>query len=358
MKGKETIKKLHILHVDMDAFYAAVEEVDDPYLRGKPVIVGGLSSHGVVTTANYAAREYGVHSAMPAFKAKKLCPHGFYLRPRMNRYRSVSRKIFDILYEFTEVIEKVSVDEAYLDISNIKENPLKVVKEIKKRVLNETGLTMSIGLSYNKFLAKLASDWNKPNGFKYITEDMVPEILLELSIREVHGIGRKSAKKLEDIGIYTIEDLLSLDEDFLTEMFGKSGREIYLRIRGIDEREVDVDRERKSIGIERTFDQETDDVEELKGYLKDFSKKLSLELNKKQVNARTIVVKVKDEEFKTQTRSKTLVNHINSYEEIYEIAEMLFEEIEINKKIRLLGVSGGNLLSANLEQLSLFNWEG
>ncbi len=351
----QDILDLKILHVDMDAFYASVEEADDENLKGKPVIVGGLSSHGVVTTCNYEARKYGIHSAMPGFMARSLCPHGFFLRPRMNRYREVSKEIFNILYDVTDLVEQISVDEAYLDISNIERNPLDLVGEIKDRVYRDLGLTLSVGLSYNKFLAKLASDWNKPNGFKYITRDMLPEILLDLNISKVHGIGPKSQKKLRNIGIYTVGDLYQLDENFLTDLFGKAGREIYLRIRGEDPRPVNNFRERKSIGIERTFDEETRDIGKLKEYLKNFSKKLEEELLKKQVHTKTIIVKVKDEDFRTQTRSKTLENHIYTFEEIYEVGLSLLDEIEINKKIRLLGITGASLLSIDLEQLSLFD---
>ena len=352
---RDQIQDLKILHVDMDAFYASVEEADDKNLRGKPVIVGGLSNHGVVTTCNYEARKYGVHSAMPGFMARSLCPHGLFLRPRMKRYRDISKKIFTILYDITDQVEQISVDEAYLDISSIGKDPLELVADIKDRVSKELGLSLSVGLSYNKFLAKLASDWNKPNGFKYITKDMLPEILLDLDISKVHGIGPKSQKKLRNIGIYTVRDLYQLDETFLIDLFGKAGREIYFRIRGIDKRPVNNFRERKSIGIERTFDEETRDVKKLKDYLRDFSKKLELELLKKQVHTKTIIVKVKDEDFRTQTRSKTLENHIYNFEDIYEVALSLLAEIEINKKIRLLGITGANLISIDLEQLSLFD---
>lgn len=349
------VEDLNIIHVDMDAFYAAVEEHDNPELRGKPVIVGGLSNQGVVTTANYQARKYGVHSAMPIFMAKQRCPGGIYVPGKMKRYQEVSREVFKILYEFTDLIEQVSIDEAYLDISKINMKPLEVVEEIKKRVFSSTGLTMSIGISYNKFLAKLASDWNKPNGVKVITSDMVPEILLPLPVKAVHGIGPKSAKRLNNIGVYKIEDLLRLSEDFLIELFGKSGRETYNRIRGIDHREIDLCRERKSLGIERTFNEKTNDIDILKSYLKSFSSQLAFELENKRIHTKTIIVKIKDEKFRTQTRSKTLTNHISSEEEIFEIGESLLDEIKIIKNIRLLGITAANLISLDLEQLSLFD---
>lgn len=349
------VEQLNIIHVDMDAFYAAVEEHDNPKLKGKPVIVGGLSNQGVVTTANYHARKYGVHSAMPIFMAKKRCPQGCFVPGRMKRYQEVSKAVFSILYEFTDLVEQVSIDEAYLDISKINMDPLKVVEKIKERVMDHTSLTMSIGISYNKFLAKLASDWNKPDGVKIIRPDMVPRILLPLPVKAVHGIGPKSAKRLNDIAVYTVEDLLRLSENFLVEFFGKSGREIYNRIRGIDPREIDTSRERKSLGIERTFREDTNDVDLLKTYLKTFSLDLAAELEDKGIHTRTIIVKIKDESFRTQTRSRTLSSHISSAGEIFAIGVNLLDEIRITQKIRLLGIMATNLISLDLEQLSLFD---
>lgn len=346
---------LNIIHVDMDAFYAAVEEEDNPKLKGLPVIVGGLSNHGIVTTANYEARKYGIHSAMPIFMAKQRCPKGFYISPRMKRYQEVSKNVFNILYEFTDLIEQVSIDEAYLDISHIDLEPLKLVEEMKYKVQESTGLTMSVGISYNKFLAKLASDWNKPNGIKIITKEMVPNILLPLPIRKVHGVGPKSARKLNGIGIYTVEDLLGLTVEFLEELFGKSGREIYDRIRGIDNREINTNRERKSLGVERTFEEITDNKEVLINYLKTFSEELSYDLKSRNIQGRTITVKIKDENFIVQTRSKTLNEYINDLPRIFDMALELLNDIELDSKIRLLGVTASNLITSELEQLSLFD---
>lgn len=348
------MEKLNIIHVDMDAFYASVEEHDNPKLKGLPVIVGGLSDHGIVTTANYHARKYGVHSAMPIFMARKKCPHGCFISGRMGRYQEVSKQVFQVLYEFTDLVEQVSIDEAYLDISNTNIHPLIIVEKIKKRVMESTGLTMSVGISYNKFLAKLASDWNKPNGVKIIKPDMVPEILLPLPVKSVHGIGPKSAKKLNSIGIYLVEDLLRLSEEFLIELFGKSGRETYNRIRGIDPREINLNRERKSLGIERTFERGTNDKEELKRYLESFVLELATDLEHRRIHTRTITLKIKDEKFRTQTRSRTLTSHISSPKDIFEVAINLLDEININQKIRLLGVTASNLITIDLEQLTLF----
>jgi len=347
--------KLTIMHIDMDAFFASVEENDNPKLKGFPVIVGGHSKHGIVTTANYEARKYGIHSAMPIFMAKKKCPHGIYVSPRMDRYREISSVIMDILYEITDIVEPLSIDEAYLDISNLNKDPMELALDIKERVMNNTGLTLSVGISYNKFLAKLASDWNKPDGIKVITKDMIPEILLPLSVKSVYGIGNKSTKRLNNIGIFTIEDLMRLSEDFLVEFFGKYGSDIYNRIRGIDHRVVEVTRERKSIGSESTFSIDTKDIDVLKSYLKEFSKEISETLLYKGIQGRTLTVKIKDEFFNQRTRSKTLVSYINSEEDIYNNSVNILNEIELDNKLRLIGLTISNFISTDFEQLSLFD---
>ena len=346
--------RLSIMHIDMDAFYASVEERDNPKLIGHPVIVGGKSRHGIVTTANYEARKFGVHSAMPVYIAREKCPHGIYISPRMERYREVSRQIMDILYDITDIIEQISVDEAYLDISHIEMNPLDIAKIIKGQVIRKTGLTLSVGISYNKFMAKLASDWNKPNGLKVITRDMIPDILLPLPVKSVYGIGKKSADKLNNIGIFTIEDLMRLSEDFLIDMFGKTGNEIYYRIRGIDNRKVDTSRQRKSIGSESTFDA-TGDIEVFKSYLKEFANEISNEMIKKGLQGKTITVKTKDENFIQRTKSKTISNYTNIAEEIYANAATLLDEMDLETRLRLVGLTMSNLMSLDLEQLSFFD---
>ncbi|MDR7870653.1 MAG: DNA polymerase IV [Tissierellaceae bacterium] len=346
---------LNILHIDLDAFYASVEEQDNPALKGKPIIVGGSSNHGVVTTASYEARKYGVHSAMPAFMAKKLCPNGIFLPVRMSRYKEVSKQIFNIYYDFTDLVEPVSIDEAYLDVTSLNMSSLDVANEIKRRVFNSTGLTISIGISYNKFLAKLASDWNKPNGIKIISHEMIPDILLPLNVKKVHGIGPKSAERLYNIGLYTIEDLMGLSEEFLVEFFGKHGNEIYHRIRGIDTRTIDTERERKSLGTETTFSEDTDDKEILKSYLYEFSLEIEAALDKNQFNGKTVSIKLKYEDFKVITRSKTLTHYVSCANDIYDIATALLDEINLPKKVRLIGITISNLSSVNMEQLSFFD---
>ncbi len=344
-----------ILHLDLDAFFASVEQLDNKKLRGKPVIVGGKSDRGVVSTCSYEARKYGVHSAMPIFMAKKKCPHGIYLKVRHDRYKEVSKEVFKIYYEFTDLVEPLSIDEAYLDITELKEDSFIIAKKIKEKVYEQIGLTLSAGISYNKFLAKLASDWNKPDGIKVIKKSDVPEILKPLSVGQVYGIGKKSKKRLNNIGIYTIEDLFQVDKKYLDEFFGKSGAEIYNRIRGIDNREIKVHRERKSIGRETTLKQDTKDRKYLKTYLLRFSKEISKTLTNKGILARTITVKIKTIDFQIHTKSKSINMYIDLWKDIYDLAEDILKEIEIKKGIRLIGLTVSNFSKQRMKQLSFFD---
>lgn len=346
-----------IMHVDMDAFFAAVEQRDQPYLRGKPVIVGGTSKRGIVATCSYEARRYGIRSAMPIFMAKEKCPHGIYLPVRYSRYQEVSREIFDIFYGITDFVEPLSIDEAYLDITHLKENPMVIADHIKSEVKKRTGLTLSIGISYNKFLAKLASDWNKPNGIKIITEDMVPEILKPLPIHKVYGIGGKSAKKLNKIGIFTIEDMLSLTKEYLQQLLGKMGLEIYNMIRGIDHREVKINREIKSIGRETTLQEDTKDKECLKEILLSFSKDVGNSLRKNNRSAKTITIKMKEADFTNHTKSRTFNDYLRSPEDIYQAACDILEELPLEKDLRLIGLSVSNFQEEEIKQLSFFELE-
>ncbi|ENZ02230.1 hypothetical protein HMPREF1092_01465 [Clostridium thermobutyricum] len=348
------MKKI-ILHVDMDAFFASVEQVDNKSLRGKPVIVGGVSERGVVSTCSYEARKYGVSSAMPAFIARQKCPTGIFLPVRHNRYKEVSEKIFKIFREVTPLIEPLSIDEAYLDLS---ESTFKTGEEaakyIKTRVYRELGLTLSIGISYNKFLAKLASDWNKPNGIKIIDENMLPDILFPLPIRRIHGLGKKACEKLNNMGIFKVEDLYKMDKEFFIKYLGKYGIEIYERIRGIDKREVKVSRDRKSVGKEKTLKSNTNNIDELKEYLIEFAKKINEILDKTDKSGRTITLKYKTGEFQNHTRSKTLSKYIKSFEDIYEVGCELLEETPIEEEIRLIGLSISSFREEKEVQLKLF----
>ena len=343
-----------ILHVDMDAFFAAVEVLDNPILKGKPVIVGGTSERGVVATCSYEARRYGVRSAMPTYIAKAKCPHGIFIHPRHDRYKEVSNEIFDILYSVTSKIEPVSIDEAYLDITDLILNPKNVANVIKTRIRKKLGLTISVGISYNKFLAKLASDWNKPDGMMIITKSMVPKILLPLPLSKIHGLGEKSVKKLNNIGIFTVEQLYSLPQGFFFSYFGKFGIEIYDRIRGEDDRQVITYRERKSVGRETTLKKNTIDKEELKQYIKEFSVEIQEYLGARNLSGKTITLKVKSASFENHSKSKTLNKYINLKEDIYVEGCKLLEGFELVEELRLIGLSISSLKGNEVEQLALF----
>ena len=342
-----------IIHVDIDAFYASVEELDDKSIIGKPVVVGGSSNHGVVTTANYIAREYGIHSAMPMYMAKNLCDHLIIKPMRRQRYLEKSREVFEVLKTYTNKIEKVSIDESYLDISGLGYDE-DIVYKLQEDVYKKTGLSVSCGLSYNKFLAKLASDWNKPRGVKIIREEDLPHILFPLDIRKVHGIGNKTEKKLRNIGINTVEDLYSLSYEFLTSSFKKSGEEIYKRIRGIDKREVTPNTVRKSLGTESTFEV-TSKREELIYYLKEFAKEISEDLIVKEIAGYTLTLKMKNENFKIKTRSKTYEETIYEEDDIFKKSLEIFEEAYDGEKLRLIGITVSNLVDLNIRQLTFFN---
>lgn len=339
-----------VLHVDMDAFYASVEELDDPSLRGRPMAVGGRSESSIITTANYPARDYGIHSAMPVYEAKRLCPQLILKPVRRGRYVEASRQVFDIFRVYSPAVEKVSIDEAYLDLTQASD-PKKEALALQEEVYDRTGLTLSCGLSYNKFLAKLASDWNKPRGFKEIKEEEVPQILLPLPVRKVHGIGRQTEKKLARLGIETVEDLMGLEEDFLTDLLGKAGQEVYLRIRGIDPRPIETQRIRKSIGTEETFSTYTRDEAWLLKKLEDFSLELEHALVKTGFFAHTVTVKARDTDFETRTRSQTLEAPLREAKDIYQVARDLFRDLGFRGKLRLLGLSLSSLVPEEEDQL-------
>lgn len=344
-----------IMHVDMDAFFASVEVKDNPKLEGKPVIVGGTSKRGVVATCSYEAREFGVRSAMPIYMAKAKCPIGIFLPPRMWRYREMSKEIFNIFFKITPYVEPLSIDEAYLDITECKLSPLKTAGYIKEQVRKTTGLTLSVGISFNKFLAKLASDWNKPNGLKVITEDMIPRILFPLGINKVYGLGKKSVKKLNDIGVFTIEELYKIPLEILAEFFGKYGIEIYERIRGIDKRKVETSRQIKSIGRETTLKSDTDNKDDLEEYIKFFSFSISKELKNKGLSGKTITLKIKTSSFENHTKSKTLLSYISKEENIYREAHDILNNIKLNENIRLIGLSISSLKEDRVQQITLFD---
>ena len=254
---------LNFLHFDLDAFFASCEILDNPKLKHVPMVVGGRSQRGIITTANYEARKYGLHSAMPIFQAKKIVPNLVIVPPDFEKYRRNSEKVFKVLSAFSTKIHKMSIDEGCMDISHIDMDRLELANLVQENVRIKTGLSISIGISYNMSLAKLASDWNKPHGIKIITQDDIPDILMDLNVGKIQGIGRKSEEKLNNIGIKKVCDLYDLSRNNLRELFGKFGEVIYDRIRGIDDRQLDLSRIRKSIGVEYTFERDLKNYNEL-----------------------------------------------------------------------------------------------
>ena len=340
----------YIFHVDCDAFYASCEELRNPKLKNVPLAVGGLSNKSILTTANYKARSYGLHSAMPVFMAKNLCPNLILVPVDHKYYRQKSCEVFAIVENFAILMEQVSIDESYLVVETDK--PVVLAQNLQDTIYKDTGISVSIGISYNKFLSKLASDWKKPHGITEITKEDLDKILPDIPVRKVHGIGRKTSEKLAKIGISKVADLLRLDEEYLVYNFGKQGSYIYNVIRGIDDRKVNPQRKRKSIGKERTLKANTDDKILLYSYLKKISSLIEDEMNIKDIQAKTVNIKIKDEYFNTHTKAITLQEPISKAEDIYREALGLFDEAYKGDKLRLIGISLSNLTKKDLNQLS------
>lgn len=351
-----TIMKRKILHVDMDAFFASVEQVDHPELKGKPIIVGGSSERGVVATCSYEARVFGVHSAMSSQVAKRLCPHAIFIRGNHHRYSEVSHQIFEIIESMTTTVEKVSIDEAYLDVSDLYQSPHYIAKKIKSAVYEATGLTVSVGISYNKFLAKLASDWQKPDGLFEIKEEDVETLLDGLPIIKVHGLGKKSVARLNRIGIYTVKDLKKYSVEDLSNFLGEQwAEEIYKRIRGIDPRPVGHVGSRKSFGRETTLKVDTTDRDYLEGLLFEFLDEVVAQLKKKERLARTVTIKVKYEDFESITRSHSMETYTDDKSRLAETMQLVFSKMALKRKVRLIGVSLSNVIEGDAVQMSLFD---
>lgn len=335
-----------ILHVDMDAFYASVEQLDNPDLKGKPLAVGGGSKRGVVSAASYEARKYGVRSAMPGFTAQKLCPQLIFVKPRFERYKEISSKIRKIFLDYTDLVEPLSLDEAYLDVTeNKKGNPSAtlIAKEIRQRIFDEVGLTASAGISINKFIAKVASDYNKPNGQKTVNPEEVEEFLENLDVKKFYGVGKVTQAKMYEMGIYTGKDLKSKSEEFLTEHFGKSGGHYYRIVRGIHLSEVKPNRERKSLGAERTFSDNVSSEIYMLERLQNIAEELQRRLQKSRVAGRTVTLKIKYSDFTLQTRSKTLPYYVSDADILLETAKDLLYQEKMKNSVRLLGLSLSNL---------------
>jgi DNA polymerase IV len=343
-----------IIHIDMDAFYASVEQRDNPDLRGKPVAVGGSRERGVVAAASYEARAFGVHSAMPSITAKRKCPDLIFVRPRFDAYKAISLQIREIFAEYTPIIEPLSLDEAYLDVTeNLKGISLatQIAEEIRARIRAETELTASAGVSYNKFLAKLASDHRKPDGLFVITPKMGPSFVETLPVRKFHGIGPATARKMAQHGIETGRDLKGQTLEFLQQHFGKAGSYYYWAARGVDERPVRADRVRKSVGAENTFPVDLFTYEAARDALREIVDKVWGYCERSGIRGRTVTLKVKFGNFQIITRSRTGQMQIRTREELEQLGDGLLEPLfPVARGIRLLGISMSSLAAEQAEQ--------
>lgn len=353
---------LTILHVDMDAFYASVEQRDNPSLRGKPVIVGGLGKRGVVCAASYESRPFGVKSAMPISTARRLCPHGVYLPVRMNHYAQISRQIRDIFFSFTPLVEPISLDEAFLDVRGCEGlfgSAAVIARKIKDRIKTETGLTASVGVAPNKFLAKLASDHGKPDGFVVLPSDQVQTFLAALPVGRIWGVGAKGEKRLHNLGVRTIGQLAAMPEQVLLDHFGEAGRNIGQLANGRDARTVVADREAKSISTETTFDHDIGDRSVLRTWLLDLVDHLAGRLRQHGLYARTVELKIRSSDFHTWTRSQTLPEATNLTDMLWQAAVALFARSLSRDMLplRLLGVGATRLTAAGAVQGQLFDGE-
>ena len=376
------------MHVDMDAFFASVEQLDHPEYKGHPVIVGGLSSRGVVATASYEARKFGVHSAMPISRAKKLCPHGIYVYPNMARYKEISQIIHKVMEEFTPIIEPLSLDEAFLDVTGITHKftgPKALGRAIKDRVFEETGLIISAGLAPNKFLAKLASDLDKPDGLVVIPYGKECESLANLPIKRIWGVGPSTERRLKDGGFSFIKDIQALpDETALVPYVGNQARRVWELARGIDERPVETDRQIQSVGNEETYESDVEDPAVIDLELHYFANRVAKRLRKYGLMGHTVSIKVRYNDFKTVSRQKRLDSSTDQERVIYDTSVLLWnklmrdalsakqEEREVMgatprpkfdnsilevpvKPIRLLGVTVSGLSAEGIVQDDLFS---
>lgn len=334
-----------VLHMDMDAFFAAVEQHEHPEYRGKPLIVGGRSDRSVVATCSYEARAYGIHSAMSSVVARRLCPHAIFVSGNMRHYSAVSHAIFDPIEAAYPKMQRVSIDEAYIDVTGMGDAEA-IARSLQEDVYHRTGLTVSIGISYNKFLAKLASDWKKPAGLFFIGPDEVEALLKPLPILRIHGLGKRSAERLNRIGIMTIGDLMQYPEDTVYSILGEAwGREIVQRIHGIDHRPVQNDGERKSYGRETTLSEDTEDRNVLLSVLKDFLGRIAERFQGEGILTKTLTIKIKYADFETVTRSYSFGGYINDYDRLEAHLVYAFEQIVLDKPVRLIGLSFSNLES-------------
>ena len=355
---KTGMRSKAIIHLDMDAFYAAVEALDNPSLQGKPVIVGGSEARGVVSSASYEARKFGVHSAQPMATARRLCPHGVFLRVRMTRYKEVSEQVLEIFRRFTPLLEPLSIDEAFLDVTGsvrLFGSPEGIAKKIKHAVVEVVGITVSAGVAPSKFVAKIASDLNKPDGLTIVPEDQVKTFLDPLPIEKLWGVGKATQKALVLLGVRTIGDLSRIPLDFLEKKFGKHGAHLHLLSQGIDDRDVEPSRQVKSIGAEETFPEDLLDIEALRKELLSLSTRVSRRMRRQGVAGATVSLKVKYGDFVQISRSMTVPEPTDDGDEIYRTCCSLMGKTDAGKRpIRLLGISLAHLQAQGGGQLSLF----
>ncbi len=352
-----------ILHVDMDAFFASVEQREHPEFRGKPVIVGADpkegKGRGVVSTCSYEARAFGVHSALPISTAYQRCPQGIYVRPNGKLYSQISKEMFQIFYEFTDAVEPLSIDEAFLDVTGSQKlfgSGPDIARLIKKRIREKEGITASVGVAPNKYLAKIASDLEKPDGLVVVPEDRILEFLFPLDIARLWGAGKHTQDKLRKLGINTIGDLARFPLNILNEKFGKMGKHFYNLAHGIDNRPVKAGEGVKSVSNEHTFSKDTADQDKLKQTLLYLSDKTGYRLRKKSLKGKTIHLKLRYGNFKTITRNKTLMSATDSTQRIFSIVESLFEQnYQSGRPVRLLGVGISGFMDSASNQLSLFD---
>lgn len=344
-----------IIHVDMDAFYASVEQHDNPELRGKPVCVGG-GQYGVVAAASYEARKFGVRSAMPGRMALEKCPQLIVVKPRFQRYKEISMQIREIFHEYTDLVEPLSLDEAYLNVTENKKgisSANDIAREIRRKIYEKTGLTASAGISVNKFLAKVASDYHKPNGQKTIHPTQILEFMEDLPIEKFYGIGKVTANKMHEMHIYKGADLKKKSLEELIRLFGKSGNYYYNVVRGIHHGEVKPFRIQKSVAVEETFWDNLLDEDAVFTQLKIISQELENRLSKKEIKGKTLTLKIKYKDFTQYTRSKTKEIYFQNSTEFYETAQKLWELRPFDKPVRLLGLSLSNLNTLEKKQVSV-----
>ncbi len=335
-----------IIHIDMDAFFASVEQYDRPELKGLPIAVGGGESRGVVAAASYEARQFGVRSAMSGIVAKRNCPQLIFVPPRFDRYKEISAQIRKIFLSYTDLVEPLSLDEAYLDVTQNKkqlESATQIAQAIREEIFNTTGLTASAGISINKFVAKVASDYNKPNGQKTVPPEEVLSFLEALDIRKYHGIGKVTAKKMYELGIFSGKELKEKSQTFLNTHFGKAGKAYYNIVRGNHNSPVKPSRKPKSVGAERTFSENLSSELYLEEKIKAIAEELHRRIQKNKVSGKTITLKIKYSDFVQQTRSKTLPFYISDKSMIIVHATELLYQERLQNSVRLLGVSISNL---------------